>query len=407
MKHSPTTWNQKKPAYGDSRLKRAVPVIPLIKPERKKLKKSDFETVDLLTDPTDVDSLRRKVEVPYLRSGTPLDFVEFRKNVEKVIAGQNATTGPQKFRILKSLVQGEAESKLNSILAEQGAETNASFLQAMNELAKHFFPKSAIAKQKRALRRNWTKPRAMNEREYVAETLAAVSDLKYYPDWQAAQTLAEDELVDIVDCGNPAGWQEQMLLQGFDISEHTLTELLEFCERLETAEVIYHSTHVSTTGGENKNNQPQSKRQKTSGSGGATGDTQQECPLHGKGHSQGQCRTLAEQGRRMRQSWEARPKSYVRSTKDGNAREMLLPHATPKVNHALMTQIRNIATETAKQAIDLVMTEQDTKLSGSKRKADDSDEDEQFGIEKLGVGHDSDTDFTDSDTEESKPKRME
>ena len=34
----------------------------------------------------------------------------------------------------------------------------------------------------------------------------------------------------IVDCENPIGWQGQMLLQGFDVSEHTLSELLEICE---------------------------------------------------------------------------------------------------------------------------------------------------------------------------------
>ena len=84
-----------------------------------------------------------------------------------------------------------------------------------------------------------------------------------------------------------------MLLQG----EHALSELLEFCERLETAETIYNSTHLDAASGKGKgsknedsNQKPPVKRQ----------CAQKECPLHGKGnHSQGECRTLKEQGERI------------------------------------------------------------------------------------------------------------
>ena len=34
-------------------------------------------------------------------------------------------------------------------------------------------------------------------------------------------------------------WQNMMLIQGFDITNHTLDELIEFCEHLETVEEIY------------------------------------------------------------------------------------------------------------------------------------------------------------------------
>ena len=108
MKHSPTVWKQ--PQKDGKRLRRAMPVVPLVKSEPRKLKKSDYEIVELLTDPNDPESLRRKVEIPYLPSGGPLEYIEFRKNLEKVIAGQNATTGAQKFRILRGLLQSERQT---------------------------------------------------------------------------------------------------------------------------------------------------------------------------------------------------------------------------------------------------------------------------------------------------------
>ena len=40
----------------------------------------------------------------------------------------------------------------------------------------------------------------------------------------------------------PATWQRQMILRDFDPMIHTLTEFVEFCEWLETADVTEKST---------------------------------------------------------------------------------------------------------------------------------------------------------------------
>ena len=63
-------------------------------------------------------------------------------------------------------------------------------------------------------------------------------DFKCFPDAGEDPSLPEDELADIVEAGCPNVWQRQELIQGFDPTEHSLTELMEFFERLETAEKI-------------------------------------------------------------------------------------------------------------------------------------------------------------------------
>ena len=54
-----------------------------------------------------------------------------------------------------------------------------------------------------------------------------------------------DELCNIVKFGSPPVWQNTMLIQGFDITDHhTLDELVKFCECLESVEEIY-DTHMN------------------------------------------------------------------------------------------------------------------------------------------------------------------
>ena len=54
-------------------------------------------------------------------------------------------------------------------------------------------------------------------------------------------------MIDIVEHSIPNSWHKEMMVQGFDPVEHSLQELQEFCEWLETTEEMdphHSSTHV-------------------------------------------------------------------------------------------------------------------------------------------------------------------
>jgi hypothetical protein len=71
-------------------------------------------------------------------------------------------------------------------------------------------------------------------------------DMAYFPPFFSEEyILNEDELMDIIEVSIPFSWQKQLLLQGFEISECMLQELVEFCEHLEVTEDLFKDTRTS------------------------------------------------------------------------------------------------------------------------------------------------------------------
>ena len=381
--------------------KRTTAVIPLIRPEPKKLSKDDYETIELLTNPSDPASLKRKLQVPYLRSGGAADYIAFRKHLETVIDGQNLTSGPAKFRLLRSLIRDEAEAEVTTILAAESitTETNPAFQQVLAALAKHYFPRGAIAKQKRAMRRAWRKPVNWSVRQYIAETRAIASDLKYYPNWTPEAGLTEDDLVDIIDYGNPFGWQQQMTLQGFDISEKLLTELSEFCERLELAEKLMEQTHVDTR--VKRRRRERGKRSHGSKRARDRNVVDNNCPLHGPNtHPMHECEALKAQAKRMRQNWDTQrgTNRYSRAQQgnprsnqgDNGAAAGAGRRSQSMSNTAFLTEMRETAAiaaaEAAKATMEAFMADATPADPDRKRKlSDSSDRDESYGLDHLSL----------------------
>ena len=397
--------------------KRSAAVIPLVKFEEKKLNKDDYETIELLTNPGDPNSLKRKLQVPYLCSGGPAEYIAFRKALETVINGQGLMSGPAKFRLLRSLIQDEAEAEVTTILAAEAitAETNPSFERVLAALAKHYFPRGAIAKQKRAMRRAWRKPVNWSERKYIAETRAIATDLKYYPNWSPEVGLSEDDLVDIIDYGNPIHWQQQMTLQGFDISEKSLSELSEFCERLELAEKLMQATHVNYVNPAQAEGRRRrlSRRERRGKSANNKRDRGKNvnlnyCPLHGpRTHPMQECEALKNQAKRMRQNWDAqadkkpnpyRNRAYVNlrgNTVDNGAAADGASRRSPSIaNTAFLTEMRQTAAiaaaEAAKATMEAFMAEPAPTESDRKRKANGGPDDENLGMDHLSLDDDGD-----------------
>ena len=71
-------------------------------------------------------------------------------------------------------------------------------------------------------------------------------DMAYFPPFFSEEYfLDEDELMDIVEVSILFSWQKQLLLQGFEISECMLQELIEFCKHLEVTEDLFKDTQTS------------------------------------------------------------------------------------------------------------------------------------------------------------------
>ena len=144
------------------------PPIPYERPEKKELKKSEYVMMKLRSDPAEAESQTYELAVPYFRSGMPEEWLLFVRAMQKVIVGQNITTGPNKYAMARRLLEGDALAKFNEVATERGNQTNDNFVLCLRDVTEHVFPKRAIAVQKRYMRRYMRKPRTVKTREYMA-----------------------------------------------------------------------------------------------------------------------------------------------------------------------------------------------------------------------------------------------
>ena len=87
-----------------------APPIPLVsnKDEVNTSDKSSYLTVELRYTPADASSKVYKKNVSYFKNGTPKQYLEFRKDVDKVLHGQDITTGPAQYAMVRTLLRGDA-----------------------------------------------------------------------------------------------------------------------------------------------------------------------------------------------------------------------------------------------------------------------------------------------------------
>ena len=97
------------------------------------------------------------------------------------------------------------------------------------------FPQKAYITQTRWMRRYLKKPRDMKTHDYVTRVQELNSYLTEFPAPanNNADSLDNKEIMDILEYGMSASLRSIILVQGFNVSEKTPAEFIEFCERLE------------------------------------------------------------------------------------------------------------------------------------------------------------------------------
>jgi hypothetical protein len=118
----------------------------------------------------------------------------------------------------------------------------------LDHVTTEIFPHRALARQQRYLRRV-VKPEDMPIGTYVARIRELNGYLEDFPPFAPGQSLSEADLVELVERGLPNSWTEQMADQGFDPIEHTLTDLVAFCERAEVVATIVDGHHSKKSEG--------------------------------------------------------------------------------------------------------------------------------------------------------------
>ena len=304
-----------------------VAPIPLEPMALKDAKKDELIKLDLRVDPASSKSETYNFSVRTFKQGTVEELLNWYRDYNKVLIGMNITAAKNKLNMARNLLAGEAlrvfnnkAEGINDPVTEDDVET------ILQELFKHFFPQKALARQKRYMRRNLRKPRSMKIREFVERITEMNEHLMHFPPANKTNKLPPDEILEIVEFAAPNNWQRELHVQGLDfLSEHhTLHDLVEFFERLETAEEIYDgaSPNPDRKGGL-KSNDPylgaKSAESTTKSKNKKRKEAPKWCELHETDrHSTADCKILLDQAKRMRSQWKSKNATSSPSRKKGN-----------------------------------------------------------------------------------------
>ena len=193
----------------------------------------------LRSNPTDKNSPEYEVQAKSFATGTVEQYIWWKRDLHKIIVGQNITRAQDKFTMTKRLLHGSALAIFERSAASKDLSSNDAFEEALKDLAKFVFPKNALMNQKSWLRRS-TNARKTSEtpaRNWVARLQEINMMLPDFPpDFNQSQMMRPEDVTEILEFGIPKSWKAKMVENGFVPADHHPTEFVEFCERLESAE---------------------------------------------------------------------------------------------------------------------------------------------------------------------------
>ena len=222
-------------------------ILPLV-PEKVKYKKEQMMSFRLRTSPADADSTTYDMYVPYVTGTEDLRAcLTFIQNINKVCVGMNVTTPPAKdqmticalkdtaltayqggINLLRqdrhtaartvayeaSIANGDtlAEARAASNAVDLGDYINTDWIGGLNALIDYMAPYKVLQRVKTQLRRHTRKPTDMTIREFYNHfTRINTQELAMLPpDHDPAQSLTEDEVIDILVFATPSSWQREM-----------------------------------------------------------------------------------------------------------------------------------------------------------------------------------------------------
>jgi len=328
------------------------PVLPLVPEPIKSVKKEDLTTVNLCSDPSDHASTQVKFSFKGLDGDheTPREILEWRRNVERALTGLDLNAnGLSSYDMCKQFMRGSA---LSSLIAKAGAilvarkadaavacklardncppATDAGHVVAdcnalraavltattrdtldylsenygpelikdsLNEVVKNLLPNKTLQRVKRHLRREARKPVDVGAKQCIMHVYRINTEeiARCPPAFDNAQCLTPNEIIDILLFGAPKSWQREMDRQGFDPLASTVTQVVEFMERIEMLEDFNGDKKVAAAAKKGKN-----KNKSNKGNSGADGS--KCCMLHGNNntHDTSECKTLMAQAKKLK-----------------------------------------------------------------------------------------------------------
>ena len=213
-----------------------TPPIAFAKATEKTISKTNSATFKLRLKPTEEASPVYEETVAYFSTGSLEECITFRSKVARVIKGMNVTTGPEQYDLIRRLLRGNAMTWFSNAASAVGNETVTNLQEVLKRMTKPIEGDRALVRQKRYMQRYMRKSSDTKIRDYDARFRELEECLTYFSEYSPEKKFDDDEVIDIFECAVPSSWNKHMLNHGFEPTEHTRNEFVEYCSRIEWAE---------------------------------------------------------------------------------------------------------------------------------------------------------------------------
>ena len=154
--------------------------------------------------------------------------------VQKVLVGQNTTTGPPMYKHMERVLKGDAnKAEFTQQANLVGSCTVANFNTVMATLIVHIFPVLAYQDQKRYIYMNLRKPKEMKVRTFTTRLIQLNNYLPYVPPdciGQMVTALPNNEVKEILYRAISSLWRQKMTKQGYNYLDRSIQETSGFFE---------------------------------------------------------------------------------------------------------------------------------------------------------------------------------
>jgi hypothetical protein len=163
------------------------------------------------------------------------------KEQAKIAAeNHNSTTGGGTVAAPLTLGHADYQDPEEAAKAVTQLTNVAQIIECYRAVVTYMCPKKLVARVKRTLRRSYRKKPDMTTREWINH-FRRINDVEIPlmpPNFTCDNSLKEDEILDCLLYSVPKSWAAKMEEQGFDPYIKPLSEVVDFCERIEVSEGI-------------------------------------------------------------------------------------------------------------------------------------------------------------------------
>ena len=238
----------------------AIPFVPesAVESERTEKNKDDFIAVTCRYRPSAGDSKKNNyvIQAKRFETGTTEDVLRWYITLQEIFEKKPCDDAEGKFgmvelllggqgkkdfmRLKKTMVKGQVLSA-TGIVAPRGV-TEESLKMTLDKFKGLAFKDFAARHQVNYLRQNLRKPVGVTARACAGRLQEISNYLEYFPGPDSNVPLTEGDLINILNQMVPAQWRRSMISINFQPFTKTMTQVIEYMEKLEVLEATNKSS---------------------------------------------------------------------------------------------------------------------------------------------------------------------